>query len=760
MSLKRALLGAVFATAAIATAGCGGGGGGAGGGPGPIAPLPPSPPAPSPPPPPPPPPGASVFETPEYFGGGTETAPRTGLPLINASSAYAAGATGVGITVAVIDTGIQFGHPEFGTRISPDSTDVAGSRGAGDSDGHGTGVAGVIAAARDGVRSHGVAFESTVLAIRADTPGSCEDDGGENCTFTDANTAAAIDYARENGARVINISLGRDAELGDTATLTFDAMRRAANAGVLMVISAGNQDDEQPGPDPSPGFPASFANDPGARGFAVAVGSVSDDGTISAFSNRAGDTADFYLVAPGEEILSPFKNSDTGDVQYALFSGTSFSAPHVAGGLALLLEAFPNLTGDEALSILFDTAVDLGTPGVDEVYGVGLIDLAAAFQPVGESSVAVAGQAVSLSALSLPPAGAAGDWIQASGLFDRAILRDGYERAFRFDLAPSEAPSAGLSAMEGAAERALRPVASMRAGPASVSLRAAEDRPHPLTHLPDLDAEEGADIAFAFETGRISLRGGRGFSSPGPVDAAGASVLSHAAFSGAVSGLTSKRAWAAGSIAFGEIEVSLRASGDGADGFSAVSVARDLGAHRLAFETGRGAEDDRALGGFVATRFEARERTETRFAALSWSGPVAAGWRGAARIERASADLALPSGVTLADDVAASAWTLGAERDLGPGVFGLTLSQPLRVEDGALSVAVPVGVDAKTDETRFERRTAALTPSGREIGLEAAYRFHAGPAAAEIAARYAVDPGHVAGAPDEAVIWFGASTRW
>ena len=146
-------------------AGCGGGGGGGGGSSsGSMGNQP-----------------RSFFETTEYFA-------NRGLGAINASSAYAAGATGNGVLVGLIDTGIDLDHPEFAGAIDGASTDIVGGSAAtfGDVDGHGTAVGGIIAARRNGALAHGAAFDAHLLVVRADAPGSCPG----ACAFDQALVAA------------------------------------------------------------------------------------------------------------------------------------------------------------------------------------------------------------------------------------------------------------------------------------------------------------------------------------------------------------------------------------------------------------------------------------------------------------------------------------------------------------------------------------------------------------------------------------------
>lgn len=210
-----------------AAAGCGGGAGGGG--------------------------GATAAARPASFYGTTEYRANYGLGVIGASSAYAAGATGRGIAVGVVDTGVDVDHPELTGQIAAASTDIVSGdpQFVNDIDGHGTAVAGVIAARRNQALTHGVAFNAKLLAIRADTPGSC----AIGCTFSQSDIAAATDYAVAHDARVINYSLGGASSLG--ATL-HDAFARAVDAGTILVLAAGNEGNAEPT------FPGRLAADPAA----------------------------------------------------------------------------------------------------------------------------------------------------------------------------------------------------------------------------------------------------------------------------------------------------------------------------------------------------------------------------------------------------------------------------------------------------------------------------------------------------------------
>jgi len=142
---------------------------------------------------------------------------------------------------------------------------------------------------------------------------------------------------------------------------------------------------------------------------------------------QAGTGAQFYLMAVGYKDRAP----DNTGTQF-VWSGTSFSAPTISGAVALMAEAFPNLTGQQIVQILFDSARDLGASGVDPVYGHGALDIQRAFQPQGQLSMADSQAPVTGSGGDLPPAaGDGGSTGQSLG----AIVLDGYSRAYVLDLA-------------------------------------------------------------------------------------------------------------------------------------------------------------------------------------------------------------------------------------------------------------------------------------------------------------------------------------
>ena len=369
-------LGGLCSTVAL-LAGCGGGGGSAPpvSTPAPVpapAPTPtptpspvptpsPSPsPAPSPTPTPPP---TSSFDTAEYRRS-------DGPSFHRVIPAWTAGATGRGVTLAIVDTGIDPTNPEFAGRISAASADVAGNRGITAQDDHGTQIALIAAAARNGSGILGIAFDATIQALRIDSPGTCAQADG--CKFTDDTIAAGINRAVDAGARVINLSIGGSSINANLRA----AIARAATAGVVVVVAAGNGGDStdpavnKNEPDPFASSTASAGN-----GNVIIAGSVNSAGTISTFANKAGGFANVYLNALGEEICCVYENGQikitvrNGAQFETVVFGTSFSTPQIVGAVALLAQAFPNMTGQAIVDLLLRTARDGGAAGTDRGAG-------------------------------------------------------------------------------------------------------------------------------------------------------------------------------------------------------------------------------------------------------------------------------------------------------------------------------------------------------------------------------------------------------
>lgn len=375
---------------APAVAACGGGGGSA---PGPVTPsavLPPpvvTPPTPAP---------ASPFDTAEYRRS-------TAATPVNVLPAWDRGLDGRGVTMGFVDSGIDATSAEFAGRIHPASRDVSGQgRGIQDVSGHGTSTVAVAAAARNDSGIVGVAPAATLAILRADN-GQCT----PGCSYNDPAIAAGVDAAVAAGARVISLSLG-----GGTPTAQLrTAFARATSAGTVLVLSAGNDSSGEIG-----GFPAGALAAAGPAAVIVA-GAMDGNRQIADFSNRAGSAQNNFIVAPGVELRT-FNHTGAA----ILASGTSYSAPIVAAAIALLAQAWPELPASRLVTILFESADDAGAPGVDPVYGRGVLNIGRALRPAGPTMLAGTSAVVPLGANGV--AGPAfGDSLRAgSGLSAVTVL--------------------------------------------------------------------------------------------------------------------------------------------------------------------------------------------------------------------------------------------------------------------------------------------------------------------------------------------------
>lgn len=403
-------------------------------------------PAPTPPPPTPPPAPGQIEESDEYKE-------NWGLDAIKPLTAYERGGTGEGIIVGIVDSGVDEDHVDLVGNIHSASKDVSFSRALfdrtiDDIDGHGTFVAGIIGAMQNDSGTLGVAYNSSLLILRADERTSCTDvpDDPEeepSCIFSDPDIAKGIDFAVATGAKVINLSLG-----GNEASLILvQAIQGAVEAGVLMVISAGNDGEANPDAMALQGINPNFA------GHIIIVGASDITNTIAGFSNKAGTGQTVYMVAPGDEVTSTYLNNHLG-----IGGGTSFAAPHVTGAAAILFQMFPSLTAPEVMDILLESATDLGAPGVDDIYGWGLLNIEAAIAPLGAQSLPIQVVGNSLSLLPIAPSGidlspAFGDALITSPL-NSVMMLDGYNRSYMINMTNRiERPQAGINLGAVLAER-------------------------------------------------------------------------------------------------------------------------------------------------------------------------------------------------------------------------------------------------------------------------------------------------------------------
>ena len=262
---------------------------------------------------------------------------------IDAELAWAS-TTGAGVNVAVIDTGIDDDHPDLAGNIGGGVNFVVKGRKLdptkwADDNGHGTHVAGIIAAVDNEIGVIGVAPEATVHAVKVL-------DGRGNGWLSDV--VAGIEWSIDNNMAVINMSLG--ASEGDP--LLSAACESASDAGILVVAAAGNDGGAVL-------YPARYDS-------VIAVGATDADDNVPSWSNQGEEVE---LVAPGVNVRSTWKGGG-----YKTESGTSMATPHVAGVCALMLGLDPLAIPDDPRTQLENSANDLDPVGRDETSGFGVVD--------------------------------------------------------------------------------------------------------------------------------------------------------------------------------------------------------------------------------------------------------------------------------------------------------------------------------------------------------------------------------------------------
>ena len=267
--------------------------------------------------------------------------------------------TGEGAVVAVIDTGVDAAHPDLAGNVLSGYDAIANTAGvSSDGNGHGTHVAGTIAAVTgNGVGVSGIAPDARILPVKV---------LGANGSGYMSDTAEGIVWAADHGADVINMSLGSTSKV----TAVSNAVAYARSKGVVVVAAAGNEREK--------GSPTSYpAADEGVIGVAA-----TDSADKVAYYSNAGGYVD--VAAPGSGILSTYPAAL--GMSYASMSGTSMASPHVAAVAALLKAAKPALSPDQVQAALQGTAVDLGPTGRDNDFGHGRIDPVAALAAVAPAA--------------------------------------------------------------------------------------------------------------------------------------------------------------------------------------------------------------------------------------------------------------------------------------------------------------------------------------------------------------------------------------
>ncbi|MDQ3958248.1 MAG: S8 family serine peptidase [Actinomycetota bacterium] len=301
-----------------------------------------------------------------------------GLTRIRADQAWSV-ATGAGVTIAVVDSGVDLGHPDLASKlvVHPDADlvdpkgecadSVCVQDGPQDEDGHGTHVAGIAAAAtNNGIGVAGVAPDAAILPVRVL-------DGGDNTT---ARLAAGIRYAADKGVRVVNLSIaysppGHVDSITGALRPVHEAIAYALGRGAVVVVAAGN--DSLP-----------LCSEPAAVAGVLCVGAVDRADRPAYYTNFDSTMSKRFLVAPGgddtiscaNDVFSTYLRGASNGCStadgYDAAAGTSMAAPFVSGVAALLAQR--GMAADAIVACILSTTDDLGPPGRDPVFGYGRVN--------------------------------------------------------------------------------------------------------------------------------------------------------------------------------------------------------------------------------------------------------------------------------------------------------------------------------------------------------------------------------------------------
>ena len=730
----------------------------------------------------------------EEFEALYEYSTQYGLGMTNSSSAYARGATGEGMIVGVVDSGLDNSHPEI-TPLKVQSgsyLNYSNYTPTTKQKRHGTAVSSIAIGRRadDGSPMHGVAFDAKVFFIAVQLGSASED--YDPVDLGDSSGGGSPDYSGidnfydqvfeifiDNGVDVINNSFGYT---GTIIEYTEEQLRtnfpntieRISQANVLdanktlFVWAAGNtgqyadQGADYSSPDVFPGMPYYLTE---LQGHSIAVVSVDEDGVISDFSNRCGVAKDFCLAAPGEGVVVAYatSSSDTGIFEtsdncvsdnscYAVGGGTSYAAPFVSGGVALLAQHFNNQLGNtEILQRILMTADKSGIYADESIYGQGLMDLDAASKPVGSTMVATSmsleNNLYSFISSSMSQVGSvAGDGLVNAISNKGFVVFDELGAPFHKPLSSTFAknlPSlAWLSSSQSNASQRIREIDTDLTGTTTLTLGLASNNYGEHDYTQSLWAKNDKKLRYLAIQGQFSNKSNYfmgngvnpslylGINNKDLSNRMGRSVLKYSpflelsskgSFLGAGFQLNSRSSFSA--VAFkgnNPEEEYLLIKRPKSSGLL-VEYKKSFKDTQFSFQTGLLTEPKGFLGSSVSGAYGNLDNSDTLFSGLQIFNESDNFYiTGSLFFGKTSTNFKEQGLISSLDNFKSSSFSMGLFSKKGFGEydsFGFQIEQPLRLEEGRMDISIPVG-RTKYREVLFQDYTLDITPSGRELDLK------------------------------------------
>ena len=702
------------------------------------------------------------------------------LNQINKPYANQLGAgNGQGVTIGLVDTGVQMTHPELLGRVIASYNALTGGTDITDQMGHGTHVAGILVGSLlNGSADEGLAPGASLAVAKVFQTGSS----------SVATVAKGIDW-EVNVQKVPILSLS----LGISSVALTSNIQNAVNKGTLVVAAAGND-----GSKSKLSWPAMLAKESWAKGQIIAVGALDANNKRASFSNYASGLANWLVYAPGVSITSSYSLPATPN-QYAAMSGTSMATPMVAGQAALIKSNWNFLTANNLAQIIFQSAthlcsdkavanVCLARTTPDSMYGWGLINVGASLQPIGGLNVLTkTGQAVALGN-TLFASSKAGAGVVVSDINTLGV--DKFNRGFVLNIPVAAAAPSTSGGGAGLAASMVSPATTMRLG--DVSFTAEYDTTNPRMLGFALPQGEASDLqlsrmAFANRAPDGARMLGFGLGSTVShvmgLQASGLAPLSlsdtHGRFNSPYFSLLQNGVHSA--YGFG-LEGGLQVRGAYISQLNTLSNPLDssLGINRqmvvLDFQKNFGSTtgvvtvgsmtEDKSLLGAVGTGAMGLNGTaQTTFVTLAASHAWSQGLQLAAMATTGYTAGLSSTGESLVDGasgIQTLAWSLGVSksdlRQLGDRL-GLTVSMPLRAMSGSLQMTTATSQSPLDGSLQYTTQALSMTPTGVQTDVELAYTTPlrvGGSLSAMAVANF--HPGHDANAPTR--LSMGARYHW